>query len=622
MLTLWDCSADPSSQEGTVYHWQGYSEESSIHSLLRYVETHSERLRCKYLAWIHDLGEHRIDDKRLIDHLAFECGLSYWWLTLFAEKSPWKSPSIIDAIRLLALEEIVLQKRPCKFRLVSANRCLHEVLSDLCQRLGIAYEWERLPAQSRRRLSFRGIYRVLPPSVSALIRLVHYFLTRWPFRQAEKSGWFGGGKSLFICSFFYNVDSALAGEGNFRSRLWGGLPGIMAQGGFSGNWLHLYVHCDTVSSPRVAMDWVKRFNQQRQEQGFHTFLDAYLSWPIVLRIFKHWIRLSIASWRLKGMKHAFRQEGSQLSLWPFMRNDWQISMRGSVAISNLLWLELFDRALRDLPHQAKGIYLSENQAWERALIHAWRKHGHGQLIAVQHSTVRFWDLRYFSDPRTVRSSAPYPMPQPDLTALNGKAAVDAYLAADYPKEAIVECEALRYGYLNDFRPRHLLRTVNEDSIRVLVLGDHMASGTIKMLQLLEKAARRMSTVATYTIKPHPNYLVKAADYPALHLRVVMDPLGDILHNYDIAYSSNTTSAAVDAYLASLPVVVMLDEAELNLSPLRGQTDVNFVGTPQELADALQAMSRSLGAQPDRKEFFFLDPDLPRWTRILSSASLT
>lgn len=322
------------------------------------------------------------------------------------------------------------------------------------------------------------------------------------------------------------------------------------------------------------------------------------------------------------MKHAFRQEGSQLSLWPFMRNDWQVSMRGSVAISNLLWLELFDRALRDLPHQTKGIYLSENQAWERALIHAWRKHGHGQLIAVQHSTVRFWDLRYFSDPRTVRSSAPYPMPQPDRTALNGKAAVDAYLAADYPKEAIVECEALRYGYLNDFRSRHSLRKVKEGLIRVLVLGDHKASGTIKMLQLLEQATPRISARATYTVKPHPNYLVKAADYPALHLRVVTDFLSDILHNYDIAYSCNATSAAVDAYLASLPVVVMLDEAELNFSPLRGQTDVHFVGTPHELADALQVMSRSLGAKPDRKEFLFLDPDLPRWTRILSSASLT
>src|SRR3990172_153193 len=126
-------------------------------------------------------------------------------------------------------------------------------------------------------------------------------------------------------------------------------------------------------------------------------------------------------------------------------------MQGPVAISNLLWIELFDVALRDLPHQKKGLYLCENQAWERAFIHAWRKYGHGQLIAVAHSTVRFWDLRYFIDPRTPRSQDPYPMPQADLMALNGKAARDAYLSVDRPKETIVECEALRYGYVIDRR---------------------------------------------------------------------------------------------------------------------------------------------------------------------------
>lgn len=621
-LTLWDSGSDPSRVSGLFYRWNGYAESDSIQCLLTYVEAHGERLRRKYLAWIHDQGECRIDGKRLIDHLVLDNGLSYWWLTLLAEKSPWKSPAIVDAIRLLALEEVLLEEKPGTFLLVSANCCLHEVLRDLCQNLGIVYEWERLSAPPRPQLSCRGIYQALPPSVSALIRLAHYVLTRWPFRQAEKSGWFGGAKSLFVCSFLYNVDSSSAKAGEFHSRLWEGLPRVIAQSGYpAGNWLHLFTPHAAISSPRVAMDWVQRFNLQRQEQGFHAFLDAYLSWPVVWRVCKHWVRLSAAFGRLRGIKQGFRPEGSQLSLWPIFRGDWRDSMRGSSSISNLLWIELFDRALRDLPHQDKGLYLCENQPWERALIHAWRNHGHGQLIAVAHSTMRFWDLRYFIDPRTVRSSAPYSMPQPDYTALNGQAAVEAYLATDYPKEAIVECEALRYGYLSNLSPWHSSRKVAEAPIRVLILGDYLASGTIKMLQLLETAASRISVPATYTVKPHPNYAVRAADYPSLHLSVVMDSLGDIMPSFDVAYSSNMTSAAVDAYLAGLPVVVGLDEAGLNLSPLRGLPDVPFVETAAELAEALQAMSRGLTGKPNCEDFFFLDPELPRWTRILSAVTL-
>ncbi len=155
----------------------------------------------------------------------------------------------------------------------------------------------------------------------------------------------------------------------------------------------------------------------------------------------------------------------------------------------------------------------------------------------------------------------------------------------------------------------------------LILGDYMPSGTIKMLQLLEAAVPHMSALATYTLKPHPNFMVKAEDYPSLHLKVVMDPLGKILHDFDIAYSSNMTSAAVDAYLVGLPVVVMLDETELNFSPLRGQPGVRFVSTPEELAKSLQTADQRMVKDPDHNEFFFLDPELPRWQRLLSSASL-
>ena len=137
-----------------------------------------------------------------------------------------------------------------------------------------------------------------------------------------------------------------------------------------------------------------------------------------------------------------------------------------------------------------------------------------------------------------------------------------------------------------------------------------------MLQLLEAAAPHMSTPATYTVKPHPNFIINVADYPSLHLQVVRSALDEILHDFDIAYSSNLTSAAVDAYLAGLPVVVMLDERELNFSPLRGQPGAHFVSTPEELAQALQTAGRVAAANPARDEFFFLDPELPRWQKVL------
>lgn len=615
-LIVWDSPASPSGRNGLVYRWNGHADNASAHSLLRYVETHEDQLRRKYLAWIHDLGESRVNGRRLIDHLAFDDGLSYWWLTRLSEKSPYKSP-ITDAIRLLALEEIVVQRRPRTLRLVSGNPILNETVRGLCRSLGIPYEWERVAGKPDRPWNLRRESRRLPQPLRALAALVRHLVGRWPLRHANSSRWSDGDGSLFLCSYFIGTAPEAAADGRFASRYWEGVPDLMAKLGLSGNWLHHYFPDETVPTPRVALDWVGRFNRNRREQGFHTFVDAYLSPRVVRRVLTRWLTLMLLSRRLRGIRHAFCPSGSQISLWPLMRSEWYASMRGAAAIDNLLFVELFDAALRDLPHQVKGLYLCENQPWERALIHAWRKYGHGQLIAAAvHVSVRFWDLRYYADPRTVRSSEPHPMPQPDVIALNGKAAIEACLCVDYPKEAIVECEVLRYGRLRD-RAGDAPDKGEEGPIKVLLLGDYMPSSTVNMLQLLEASAPQLAGRVSYTIKPHPNFPITALDYPLLQLDVVTDPLATLVRHFDIALSSNMTSAALDVYFAGVPVVVKLDDAELNMSPLRGQPGVRFVSTPDELVEALQAPNHGGAANRPRDEFFFIDPELPRWKRLLS-----
>jgi surface carbohydrate biosynthesis protein (TIGR04326 family) len=622
-LVIWDSTDQPFEHKGLIYTWNGYSEKDFIHSLRRYVESHGERLRGKYISFIHDLSEAKVEGKQLKEHLDIGDGFSLWWMSLLAEKSFWKSPNVDVIVRLFALEEIVLEQQPDKFVLASANQSLHKVLSDLCGSLGICYEWERLPDRSKRQVSLRGFYRVLPHPIQALISLARHVWNRWPLRKVGKSEWFEGSSSLFFCSYFTQMISKLADEGQYYSRYWAGLFGLMNKLGFSGNWLQLYYPHDVLPRPYMALDWVQRFNQQPQRgQGFHTFLDAYLSWSVLCRVLKHWLRLLRISWSLNKVKHSFRPQNSHLSLWPLMREDWYTSVCGGVAIDGLIYIELFDRALKDLPHQKKGFYLCENIAWERALIYAWRKHGHGQLIAVVQGVIRFWDMRYFHDLRTIRSSDSNPMPQADLTVLNGRATIDAYSSAGYSKESIAEGEALRNGYLHKLMYNRPLKKADGDEVKVLILGDFSPSGTTKMLELLEAAVPHISSRVTFAMKPHPAYQVESLGYPSLKLKVVMDPLEEILGNFDIAYSTNLTSAAVDAYVAGLQVVVMLNNAELNLSPLRGRSDVRFINTPEELAEALQLTNQNRVDRRDSSDFFFLDPELPRWRKLLSPVTST
>ena len=128
-----------------------------------------------------------------------------------------------------------------------------------------------------------------------------------------------------------------------------------------------------------------------------------------------------------------------------LHKDWEDSWMGPVAMQNILWLHLFDKMLRSLPQQQVGLYLMENQGWERISLYFWHKHAHGTLIGVPHSTIRYWDLRYF-DTHTAKTLSD--LPNPDLIAVNGVHAWQMLNNASYPMRHCVQVEALRYQYLN------------------------------------------------------------------------------------------------------------------------------------------------------------------------------
>lgn len=615
-LTVWDSEAQATESGDVVYQWNGYAETLCNRSLLRYIDANGERLRQQYADWIHDLGEYQVNGKSLIEGLALDTnGLSYWWMTLFAEQSPWKSRAVMNVIRLLALEEIILVEQPEAVRVVSANKIIADVVGAFCRAVGVPYVWERVASKPQEQSLLARGYRALPHTARALIHLARHAVGRWALRSADTSRWFDGAGALFFASYFIHLDQQSAAEGRFHSRHWEKLPELARERGLETNWLQHFLHSGVAPSTDAALALVCQFDQQPQQNGFHTFLDAYLSWRVLLRVLRRWTVLRRIVPSHKDVYHAFTPRGSKLSLWPVVREDWENSMSGALATDNLLWIVLFDEALRRIPRQTTGLYLYENQGWERAFIHAWRKYGHGRLIGVAHSTVRFWDLRYFVDPRTTQSPAPNGMPSPDVVALNGKAATDAFLRMGYPADRTAQTEALRYGHLSAPRAERPLAS-RETPVQVLVLTDYHAASTISMLRMLEQAATRISQRVAYTVKPHPGYMVRPRDYPSLNLKIVTAPLANILDDFEMAIASNNTSAAVDAYFAGLSVIVSLDATELNFSPLRGQPQVRFVGDSEQLAEALQHGGRRMSDAPHVSGFFCLDPEFQRWKRLL------
>jgi surface carbohydrate biosynthesis protein (TIGR04326 family) len=151
---------------------------------------------------------------------------------------------------------------------------------------------------------------------------------------------------------------------------------------------------------------------------------------------------------------------------------------------------------------------------------------------------------------------------------------------------------------------------------VLVLGDYLLSNTQWQMNLLVQAAPSLPAAMIITVKPHPACPIHIADYPSLCMTLTMEPIAKLLAECDVAYTSASTSAAVDAYCAGVPTVSVLDQNTLNLSPLRGCEGVLFASTPEKLAAGLASAATTQRTRDDRNEFFTLDPQLPRWRKLI------
>jgi surface carbohydrate biosynthesis protein (TIGR04326 family) len=617
-LQIWDVEGLPPVSDMVSVRWRGFvsGAQPDDVSIPELIEANADVLRKRYLAWIFDLGEKVIQGKRLVEYLELRPGFSYWWMTLFAEKCNYsKSMQINDAIRLMALDEWAKNRSVSRVVLTTNNQMLAECMRLWCDNLGVAFDLRRI-AKLRASLPWeKRIYKVCPHAMRSMIWLGKHIINRWPLIGVGLKGWQQSKGRITFFSYLFNLAPDATKQGRYESRYWAHLPDALMQVNCKTNWLHLYVDDALLPTSKQAAETLRSFNKVEVGEQSHVTLDTFLSFSVVMRTIQDWIHLIWVSVKLR--KKINTKQLSPLNLWPLFEDDWRQSMFGTIAISNLLNLNLFEAALKHLPKQQRGVYLQENQGWEFALIQSWQAAGHGHLIGAQHSTVRYWDLRYFFDPRSYRRTGGYDLPMPNQFAFNGLAVKDAYKNGGYPAGNLVEVEALRYMYLSDVQVKTTaVQKPKNSPIRLLVLGDYLCSNTQQQMNLLAQASTLLPKDIVITVKPHPACPIQPEDYLSLTMTVTMEHIGKLLAECDVAYTSAVTSAVVDAYCAGIPVISVLDPNALNLSPLRGCAGALFASTPEELATKLMLAVSPPGVPSSQIDFFTTDPQLPRWKKLL------
>lgn len=612
-VLVWDLDDSIDSLDKTILLWKNFSDNKfpNAISIPHLIEVNSDAIRSRYLAWIFELGELKLNGKPLVDHLQLRSNFSYWWMSLFIEKSNYsKSPQINDAIRFLAFTEWASEHSIFQVTLASNNESLAECMSLWCNKRKIKFIWKN---KIKYFFSVKKIFEDLLVSIKSLIWLPRYLINRWPLRRMGLKAWNNSNADITIVNYLDNCSPEAFEKGFFDSNYWAHLPGMLKEKKSKINWLHFYVKDNLMPTAKHAAKALSAFNKSAGGWESHVTLDSFISFNVIIRTLWDWLQLKWLGITLK------RKVANSIlpspNLWPMLSPDWRESMFGKSSMENCLHLSLLEVAFACIPKQRRGLYLQENQGWEFGLIASWRSQGHGKLIGVPHSTVRFWDLRYFFDQRSYLQKSRNALPLPDAIATNGPMMLKSFETGGYPTHYFVDVEALRYLYLEHdiYSPPPKKDYKN---MCLLVLGEYSYENTKRQMNLLANAYPFLPKEMIIIVKSHPNCPINAEDYPGLKMLMTMEPISKLLPIIDIAYSSAVTSASVDVYCAGVPVVSMLDPRILNLSPIRGCPGVKFASTPEDLVIAIMDFLQFPSVNYAEPVFFNLDNKLLGWEKLL------
>lgn len=603
---------------GKVITWNRAEGGKKHYSLIDYVELNKKELREKYLTFIYSLGAYKINERTVCESLTDSRGYSLWWMSSLAEKSHLNSPHLTDCLKLFALEKILVEKKIKSVLIFTeANKIdLLEAIKLLCKNLKI--DFSIIPHRKPKKISVANfIHKNRPEIFSVALWLFRYLKLNWPLRTKKNVNWFSGSKSITIFSYFFNLNIDKCSKGIFYSNQWSELPEKFNQNNVKINWIHHFMTFNKMPNTKTALSFVNSFNTNSDKQGVHTFFESQLSFLLFIVVIKNYCKFFFKSFTYNKIKFAFKCEDSNVNLWPILKDDWILSTRGGVVIRNLMFIELVDKAIKKLPFQKNGLYLQENQYWERALIHAWRLYGHGDIIGVPHASINFWDMRYFDDERNFINNDPLSQPHPNYVALNGPIHKRLFIDVNYPFKNILEVEALRFlRYNNHQKSKDKKKVCNKsDKNNILVIGEFRLDPTLDMLHAIRQTKPDFNKVSI-SFKPHPACKINQALIRMPEVLITNESIDTIVQNFDLVVVAGNSTAALDIYYSHVDIIVYLGRHDLNLCPLEAISDCFFVRTSTDFNIALAAINENDKRVYNKKDFFWTEKNLPRWNLLI------
>jgi surface carbohydrate biosynthesis protein (TIGR04326 family) len=550
-----------------------YNNKKKNINIKEYIEINSNLLKKKYLDFCYRIENIKLDKINLYNYFSIEKNHNLWEMSLIKEKSNFKSNKIYDVIIFLAIKKITIDYRVDKiilYNFVVGNEVLKFFKN---------HNVELVFSTNNYNKSFK--FRSVLKNIFLFYFFYNLFVLIKKIFIELKYNFFKDSDSNFIIFPYFAHFNYKKNYVNFNQF---GKLGEIIKKKFIIDYQYLFVP----SHNNKTLGDLPNFFKNN-----YSFLNGNINFINKILMMRNFCNYSFKFFFLKK-KIISNLNKIDNCIFNIISNDYDASFCGYILIENLIWINVLENYLSKTSKKKYGIFLLENQAWEKALITAWKNYGHGDIIGYTPTSINYWHMYNFDN-----SNKNYSSPTKIFISSN-----EGYklLKSQYDKKKIKihKVESLWFNYLIKKKI-----TPNKNNNLVLILGDYDPTNNYKVFDIVSNS--NLSKKNRILFKAHPHDLTK---YNLDNIDQTKESNDYFFDKASLIISSGSTAAILEYLYFGKKTFIYDNPFNFDMSPVKHLKYKLRFRTLEEFNNLLKISKKSVIRKCNN--YYFLNKNLQKW----------
>jgi len=578
------------SNKTTIILLSSYYEnkKKNIYSIFSLLEKKKNYFRKKLLKELSNIGKTKYKNIKIENYFKID-NFNFWEFSVFRELISYGNSNTIFLLKILVLDDFIKNKK-IKILNYSSDVLFANIINQYCSKRKILLISKN---KNKKNLDYK-LLNYVPNIIKFILYFIYIIIFHLRFSLPKRTN-----ASTAFFDIFTHIDFIQLKKKNFKTGYWQKLPGLLKKNfSFNIDWHHLFYRQKETKFLNNAISYTNSLSDNKNN---HYMIDI-ITLKDLSFIFKKYFQLYKKTSELNFfMKKHYKNKN--INIYKIFKTDYINFMTGLRSIKNILYFRCLDNILNKKKKYRLGIYIYENQNWEKMLNYFWNKYNHKNLFAVPHNEIRYWDLRYYDL---------YPTSFYKKKLKPKNFLVNSYASADIAKlhnfKNLVQTESLR---MINFK--HKFTKTKNNKMNIFVALDFFESSSRRLVSILNKNVDQFDNIGKIYIKKHPasrdNYHVSSKK-----IFLYEGPIKNILSKIDLFIASNSTTAVYYAIFNRIPYMTYVDNNCINLSPLYPKK-ISYFYDNHSFSKSLKNFNFDKNFQ--NNYYLYSDTKLNKWKIFLS-----